>query len=98
MAATLKRWEKAWSRLTAAREKLQSLEPSHAIVRHILVLDNTKPGDVISLDYGFGEVAPPSEVLKAIEDFNKALRLEESVFRQLPTSDAEAVSAKRKFE
>ena len=45
MATTGKQWEEAWSRLIEARAKLQSLEPDSAIVRHILILDNAKPGD-----------------------------------------------------
>lgn len=98
MATTVKQWDEAWSRLIEARQKLQSFESNYAIVRHILILDNTKPGDTISLDYGFGEQAPPNEVLKALENFNKALRREDGVFRQLRKSDIPAVEAKRKFE
>jgi hypothetical protein len=64
--ATLKKWEEAWTRLIKAQEKLQSYERDHAIVRHILILDNTKPGDTISLESGFAEQRPPSEVLKAL--------------------------------
>jgi len=97
MATTVKQWKEAWSRLIEARQKLQSFEPDHAIVRHILILDNTKPGDTISLDFGFGEQAPPVEVLKAIENFNMALRREDSVFRQLRKSDMDALEAQRKF-
>jgi hypothetical protein len=98
MAATLKKWEEAWRRLLEARKKLLTFEPDHAIVRHILVLDDTKPGDTISLDYGFAEQAPPIEVLKALESFNKALRREDGLFRQLRKSDLDAAAAKRKFE
>jgi hypothetical protein len=98
MATSVERWEELWSRLIEARKKLQSFEHTSAIVRHILILDNTKPGDAISLDYGFGEQVPPVEVLKALENFNKALRLEDSVFRQLRKSDMAAVTARRKFE
>ena len=97
MATTVKKWEEVWSRLIKAREKLQSYE-QHAIVRHILILDNTKPGETITLDYGFGETAPPIEVLKALQSFDKALRQEEGVFRQLGTQDLAAVTAKRKFD
>lgn len=57
-----------------------------------------KPGDTISLDYAFGEQAPSAEVLKALEDFDKALRREDSVFRQLRKSVLDAVAAKRKFK
>lgn len=98
MATTVKQWEEAWGRLIEAREKLQSFEPNYAIVRHILILDNTKPGDTISLDHGFGEPSPPIEVRKALENFNKALRREDGVFRQLRKSDMAAVAARRKFE
>lgn len=66
MATTVKQWEEAWKRLVGAREKLESFEHSYAIIRHILVLDNIKPGDKISLDFGFGEQTPPAEVLKAL--------------------------------
>jgi hypothetical protein len=97
MATTIKQWEEAWSRLIEAREKLQSFEPNYAIVRHILILDNTKPGDSISLDHGFVEPSPPVEVLKALENFNKVLRREDGVFRQLRKSDRAAVEAERKF-
>jgi hypothetical protein len=96
--ATLKQWEEAWSRLVKAREKLTAFEPEHAIVRHILVLDNTKPGDTISLESGFGEQPPPSEVLKALQAFDKALRREHSLFQKLQPSDMDAASARRKFE
>ena len=68
MATTVKQWEEAWNRLVKAREKLESFERSYAIVRHILILDNIKPGDTISLDYAFGEQAPSAEVLKALEN------------------------------
>jgi hypothetical protein len=71
MATTLKQWEEAWSRLIETREKLRSLEHNSAIVRHILILDNIKPGETISLDYAFGEQVPPVEVRKALENFNK---------------------------
>ncbi len=98
MATTFKQWEEGWSRLIAARKKLQSFEADHAIVRHILVLDNIKPGDMLSLDSGFGELPPPIEVLKALENFNKALRREDGLFRQLRKSDIDAATAKRKFE
>jgi hypothetical protein len=96
--ATLKKWEEAWTRLIKAREKLQSYERDHAIVRHILILDNTKPGDTISLESGFAEQRPPSEVLKALQTFDKALRREHSLFRQLDESDMNAVAVRRKFE
>jgi|HubBroStandDraft_6_1064221.scaffolds.fasta_scaffold705268_2 hypothetical protein len=98
MATTVKQWEEAWDRLVKAREKLESFERSYAIVRHILILDNIKPGDTISLDYAFGEQAPSAEVLKALEDFDEALRREDSVFRQLRKSVLDAVAAKRKFK
>ena len=98
MAATLKQWEEAWSRLLEAREKLRSFKRNHAIVRHILILDNTKPGETISLDYAFGEQVPPVEVLKALENFNKALRREDSLFRQLRKADMDASAPRRKFE
>jgi hypothetical protein len=52
MVTTIKQWEEAWSRLVEARENLKSFEPNHAIVRHILILDNIRPGDKVSLDYG----------------------------------------------
>ena len=97
MAATVKQWEAAWSWLIEARNKLKSFEPNYAIVRHILILDDTSPGDTIRLDHDFGEPAPPIEVLKALENFNKALRREEGVFRQLRESDMVAVAAERKF-
>jgi hypothetical protein len=98
MATTVKQWEEVWNRLVKAREKLESFERSYPIVRHILVLDNIKPGDTISLDYSFGEQAPSAEVLKALENFDKALRREEGVFRQLRKSVLDAVAARRKFE
>ncbi|MGA7870082.1 MAG: hypothetical protein WCA22_04205 [Candidatus Binatus sp.] len=97
MATTVKKWEEAWSRLIKAREKLRSYERDHAIVRHILILDNTKPGETISLDYAFGEPSPPIEVLKALQNFDKALRQEEGVFRQLGMAEMAVVAAKRKF-
>jgi hypothetical protein len=96
--ATLKQWEDAWTRVVKAQEKLLSYERDHAIVRHILILDNTKPGDTISLEAGFGEQRPPSEVLKALETFDKALRREHSLFQKLQESEMEAVAARRKFE
>jgi len=98
MATTVKQWEEAWSRLIEAREKLKSFEPNYAVVRHILILDNTKPGGTISLDHGFAEPSPPMQVLKALENFNKGLRREDGVFRQLRMSDMAAVAARRKFE
>jgi len=98
MATTVRQWEEAWSRLISAREKLRFLEHDNAIVRHILVLGNTKPGETITLDYAFGEQVPPVEVLKALEDFNKALRREDALFRQLRKADLAAAAAKRKFE
>lgn len=94
--ATLKQWEDAWGRLIKAREKLKSFE-SHAIVRHILILDNTRPGDTISLESGFGEQPPPSEVLKALQNFDKALRREHSLFRKLEPHEVDSVAARRKF-
>jgi hypothetical protein len=97
MATTLKKWEEAWNRLVKAREKLKSFGHDHPIVRHILILDNIKPGETIRLDTGFGESPPPIEVLKAIQNFDKALRHEDSVFRQLPGPDKAAAAAKRKF-
>ena len=84
MATTLKKWEEAWNRLVKAHEKLQAFERDYPIVRHILILDNIKLGDTISLDSGFGELSPPIEVLKALQNFDKALRQEDLVFRQLP--------------
>jgi hypothetical protein len=96
-AATVKQWRQAWSRLIAAREKLQSFGPDYAIVRHILVLDDTRPGNTISLDESLVEAAPPVEVLKALENFNKALRREDSAFRQPRTADMAAVEARWKF-
>jgi hypothetical protein len=96
--ATVKQWEDAWSRLIKAREKLKAFERDHAIVRHILILDNTKPGDTISLESGFGERPPPIEVLKALQNFDKALRREQSLFRQLQAHDVDAVAARRKFD
>ncbi len=98
MATTLKQWEEAWSRLIKAREKLRSFEHAYAIVGHILILDNTKPGDTISLESGFGEPSPPIEVLKALQNFDKALRKEDSVFRQLRMSEMAAVAVRRKFD
>ena len=98
MAATLKQWEEAWSRLLEAREKLQSFEHDYAIVGHILILDNTKPGDMISLDYDFSAQVPPAEVRKALENFNKALRREDGLFRQLRKADMAAAAIRRKFE
>jgi len=32
MAATLEKWEEAWSRLIEARKKLLTFEPDHALV------------------------------------------------------------------
>lgn len=96
--ATVKQWEDAWNRLVKAREKLKAFEHEHAIVRHILILDNTKPGDTISLESGFGEKAPPSEVLKALQNFDKALRREHSLFQKLEEQEIEAIAARRKFE
>jgi len=49
MATTAKQWEDAWRRVVEARAKLKSFEHD-AIVRHILVLDNIKPGDTVSFD------------------------------------------------
>lgn len=97
MATTVKQWGEAWSRLIEARKKLESFEPSYAIVRHILILDNTKPGDRIDLDQVLGEAVPPVEVLKALENFNKELQREEGVFRRLRKADMAAVEAERKF-
>jgi hypothetical protein len=96
--ATVKQWEDAWNRLIKAREKLKSFEHEHAIVRHILILDNTKPGDTISLESGFGERPPPIEILKALQNFDKALRREHSLFRQLEEHEIKAIAARRKFE
>lgn len=98
MGSTLKQWEEAWRRLLEAREKLLTFEHEYAIVRHILILDNTKPGGVITLDYEYGEQVPPAEVRKALENFNKALRREDGLFRKLQEADAEAAAARRKFE
>ena len=98
MAATFKKWEEAWNRLLKARQKLTSFERDHPIVRHILILDNIKPGDTISFDSGLLERPPPVEVRKAIQNFDKALRQEEGVFRQLRTPDLAAATAKRKFD
>jgi hypothetical protein len=95
--ATLKQWEDAWSRLIRAREKLKAFD-NHAIVRHILILDNTRPGDTISLESGFGEQPPPSEVLKALQNFDKALRREHSLFRKLEPHEVDTVAARRKFD
>ncbi len=81
-----------------ARQKLQSFEHDYAIVGHILILDNTKPGDAISLDYGFGEQVPPIEVRKALETFNRALRREDGLFRQLRKAEMAAAATRRKFE
>jgi hypothetical protein len=44
------------------------------------------------------EQVPPVEVLKALENFNKALRREDGVFRQLRKADMAAAAARRKFE
>ncbi len=96
-STTFKQWEEEWSRLIEAREKLRSFERDSAIVRHVLILDNTKPGGTISLDYAFGEQVPPVEVLKALENFNKALRQEDGLFRKLRKADVAASAAKRKF-
>ena len=98
MAATLKKWEEAWNRLAKAREKLQSFERDYPIVRHILILDNIKPGDTISLESGLGQESPPIEVLKALQNFDKALRHEDLVFRQLSEPDKSVAAAKRKFD
>jgi hypothetical protein len=97
MATTAKQWEDAWDRVVEARANLKSYEHD-AIVRHILVLDNINPGDTVSFDYGYGEQVPPVEVLKALENFNRALRREDGVFRQLRKSVMDAVAARRKFE
>jgi hypothetical protein len=96
--ATLKQWEEAWNRLVKAREKLMAFESDHAIVKHILVLDNTKPGDTISLESGFAELPPPREVRKALQTFDKTLRRERSLFGQLQPSDRSAAAARRKFD
>jgi hypothetical protein len=99
MATTLKKWEEAWNRLVKAREKLKSFERDYLIVRHILILDNIKPGDTIRLDAGLGEPPPPPvEVRKAIQNFDKALRHEDSVFRQLSEDDKAVAATKRKFD
>jgi len=98
IAATLKQWEEAWTRLIEARKELLTFERDHAIVRHILILDNTKPGDTIILDYAFGEQVPPVEVRKALENFNKVLRREDGLFRQLRKADMAAAATRRKFE
>ncbi|MFZ2064038.1 MAG: hypothetical protein WAU82_23725 [Candidatus Binatus sp.] len=98
MAATLKKWEEAWNRLAKAREKLQSFERDYPIVRHILILDNIKPGDTISFDSGLLEGPPPVEVRKAIQNFDKTLRHEDLVFRELPEPDQAVAAAKRKFD
>jgi dihydroflavonol-4-reductase len=44
------------------------------------------------------DVVLPVEVLKALENFNKALRREDGVFRQLRKADLAAAAARRKFE
>lgn len=98
MAAILKKWEEAWNRLLKAREKLTSFERDHPMVRHILILDNIKPGDTISFDSGLLERPPPVEVRKAIQNFDKALRHEDLVFRELPEPDQAVAAAKRKFD
>lgn len=98
MVATLKKWEEAWNRLVKAREKLKSFELDYAIVRHILILDNIKPGDTLSLERGFNEPPPPIEVLKALQIFDKALRQEERVLQQLPMPDKAVAVATRKFK
>ena len=97
MGTTVKKWEEAWNRLVKAREKLQSFERDYPIVRHILILDNIKPGDTISFDSGLLERPPPVEVRKAIQNFDKALRHEDLVFRELPEPDQAVAAAKRKF-
>ena len=97
--ATVKQWEDAWNRLIKTREKLKSYEHVHALVRHVLILDNTKPGDTISIETGYGELpTPPSEVRKALSNFDKALRREHALFQQLEAQDIEAIEARRKFE
>jgi hypothetical protein len=98
MTATFKKWEEAWSRLVKAREKLKSFGHDYPVVRHILILDNIKPGDTISFDSGLLETPPPVEVRKAIQNFDKALRHEDSVFRQLPEPDKAVAAVKRKFD
>jgi hypothetical protein len=98
MVTTLKKWEEAWNRLVKAHEKLQVFERDYPIVRHILILDNIKPGDTIILDSGFGEASPPIEVLKALQDFDKALRHEDLVFRQLSEPEEAVAAAERKFD
>jgi hypothetical protein len=98
MTAILKKWEEAWNRLLKAREKLESFGHDYPIVRHILILDNIKPGDTISFDSGLLERPPPVEVRKAIQNFDRALRHEDSVFRQLPEPDQAVAAAKRKFD
>jgi|ERR1700723_3424322 hypothetical protein len=97
MATTAKQWEDMWNRVVEARAKLKSFEHV-SIVRHILLLDNIKPGDTVSFDYGYGEQVPPVEVLKALENFNRALRREDGVFRRLRKSDMAAIAIRRKFE
>jgi len=98
MAATLKKWEEAWNRLVKALQKLKSFERDYPMVRHILILDNVKPGDTISFDSGLLETPPPVEVLKALQNFDKVLRHEDLVFRQLLEPDNAVAAAKRKFE
>jgi len=41
---------------------------------------------------------PPVEVRKAIQNFDKALRHEDLVFRELPEPDQAVAAAKRKFD
>jgi len=97
--ATVKQWEDAWNRLVKAREKLKSYEHAHALVRHILILDNTQPGDTISIESGVSELPPPpSDVRKALQNFDKALRREHALFQQLEEQEIEAIAARRKFE
>jgi hypothetical protein len=45
-----------------------------------------------------GESVPPAEVLKAIENFNKTLRREDGVFRQLSKSEMDVAAARRIFK
>jgi hypothetical protein len=77
---------------------VRSLEPKSTIVRHLVVLDDIKPGETIGLDYAFGEQDPGVEVRKALLNFNKALQREAELFRRLEPPDADAAAPRRKFD
>jgi hypothetical protein len=82
-------------RLVDARNRLRQCVGDHPFVQRLLM--NTKPGDAVVKDYGFGEPTPPADVWHAIDHFDRMLRNEDGIFRQLAKSDMDAALAKRKF-